>query len=103
MQSRDWRGAADASSGCVLLFQGRVFQSGRERSPLCASANAVVAARAFSADKWAMQRVFLQLSVAALLLVSASMAFAQSATKFYSGVYNGAPCTLQMTWHNWKG
>jgi hypothetical protein len=38
-----------------------------------------------------------------LLLASASSAFAQRATKSYSGTYNGTPCTAQLTWHNWAG
>lgn len=42
-------------------------------------------------------------SVAALLLASASLAFAQRTTKFYSGTYKGTPCTAQLSWHNWAG
>lgn len=43
------------------------------------------------------------LTVAALLLASASLAFAQRTTKSYSGTYNGAPCTAQLAWSNWAG
>ena len=43
------------------------------------------------------------LSVVALLLASASFALAQRTTKSYSGTYNGAPCTAELAWHNWKG
>jgi hypothetical protein len=50
-----------------------------------------------------MQRLLIHLSVAALLLASASFAFAQRTAKSYIGVYNGAPCTAQLAWHNWKG
>ncbi len=50
-----------------------------------------------------MQRVLIHLSVIALLLASASLASAQATTKSYSGTYNGAPCTAQMTWRNWAG
>lgn len=51
-----------------------------------------------------MKRFITHSSVMALLLASASFAFAQQrATKSYSGTYNGAACTVQMTWHNWAG
>ena len=50
-----------------------------------------------------MQRFLTHLSVVALLLASASFGFAQRTTKFYSGTYNGAPCTAELAWHNWKG
>ena len=50
-----------------------------------------------------MKKLIIQLSVMALLLASASLAFAQRATKSYSGTYNGTACTVQMTWHNWAG
>jgi hypothetical protein len=50
-----------------------------------------------------MQRLVIHLAVAALLLASASFAFAQRTVKSYSGTYNGAPCTAQLAWHNWKG
>ncbi|MGI8820096.1 MAG: hypothetical protein ACR2ID_04400 [Chthoniobacterales bacterium] len=50
-----------------------------------------------------MHRVHIHLSVIALLLASASLAFAQATTKSYSGTYNGAACTVQMTWRNWAG
>lgn len=50
-----------------------------------------------------MHRVLIHLSVIALLLASASLAFAQATTKSYSGTYNGAACTVQMTWRNWAG
>lgn len=43
------------------------------------------------------------MAVALLLLASASFAFAQRTTKSYSGTYNGAPCTAQLVWHNWRG
>ena len=43
-------------------------------------------------------------TVVALLLASASYAFAQQrVTKSYSGTYNGAACTVQMTFQNWAG
>ena len=42
-------------------------------------------------------------AVAALLLASASLVFAQQTTKSYSGTYKGTPCTAQLTWHNWAG
>ena len=50
-----------------------------------------------------MQRFLTHLSVVAVLLASASFALAQRATKSYTGTYNGAPCTAQLAWHNWKG
>lgn len=50
-----------------------------------------------------MHRVLIHLSVIALLLASASLAFAQATTKSYSGTYNGTACTVQMTWRNWAG
>ena len=50
-----------------------------------------------------MKKLIIHLSIMALLLVSASSACAQRATKFYSGTYNGAACTAQLTWHNWAG
>lgn len=50
-----------------------------------------------------MQKFLTHLSVTALLLASASVAFAQRATKTYSGTYNGTACTAQLTWHNWAG
>jgi uncharacterized cupin superfamily protein len=50
-----------------------------------------------------MQRVIIHLIVTALLLAGAFPAFAQRATKSYSGTYNGAACTVQMTWQNWAG
>jgi hypothetical protein len=50
-----------------------------------------------------MHRVIIHLSVTALLLASASLAFAQATTKSYSGTYNGDACTVQMTWRNWAG
>jgi hypothetical protein len=50
-----------------------------------------------------MQRFLTHLSVAVLLLASASFAFAQRTTKSYFGTYNGAPCTAQLAWHNWAG
>jgi len=45
----------------------------------------------------------IQLSVAVLLLASASFASAQRTTKSYFGTYNGTPCTAQLAWHNWAG
>jgi hypothetical protein len=50
-----------------------------------------------------MQRFLTHLTVAALLLASASFAFAQRTTKSYFGTYNGTPCTAQLTWYNWAG
>jgi hypothetical protein len=51
-----------------------------------------------------MKRFITHSIVTALLLASASFAFAQQrVAKSYSGTYNGAACTVQMTWHNWAG
>jgi len=41
--------------------------------------------------------------LAALFLASAASSLAKAAKKTYAGSYNGLPCTVQMTWHNWEG
>ncbi len=51
-----------------------------------------------------MKRFMIHSIVIALLLASASFAFPQQrVSKSYTGTYNGAACTVQMTWHDWAG
>ncbi len=50
-----------------------------------------------------MKRMMIRLFLMALLLAGGSLAFAEVTTKNYSGSYNGSPCTVKLTWHNWTG